>query len=54
MDASGKLELLSLSAAMHGFHANYLSGLNGAEACNACHATGTDSYTASFRGAHSR
>ncbi|WP_236884838.1 multiheme c-type cytochrome [Desulfomicrobium orale] len=53
-DAPGKPELLSLSAAMHGFHANYLSGLNGAEACNACHATGTDSYTASFRGAHSR
>lgn len=53
-DAPGKPELLSLSAAMHGFHANYLSGLSGAEACNACHATGPDSYTASFRGVHSR
>lgn len=53
-DASGTPERLSLSAAIHGFHANYLSDLKGAEACNLCHATSPDSYTASFRGAHSK
>ena len=51
-DAAGTPEQLSLSAAVHGFHANYLSDLKGAEACHLCHAGGPDSYTASFRGAH--
>lgn len=35
-DATGDPKLLNLSAAMHGFHANYLSG-RGEEACAVCH-----------------
>ena len=42
---------LSLSAAIHGFHANYLTGKDG-DACNACHSSSPDRYTRCFRGIH--
>jgi hypothetical protein len=35
-DAPGDPKRLNLSAAMHGFHANYLTG-RGEEACAMCH-----------------
>ncbi|GBC59771.1 cytochrome c [Desulfonema ishimotonii] len=42
---------LSLSAAIHGFHANYLTG-RGAESCAACHPGLPSGVTNAFRGIH--
>lgn len=44
--------LLNLPAAIHGFHANYLSNSPDAEPCHSCHPTGPDSYTYCARGVH--
>ncbi len=43
--------LLSLSAAVHGFHANFLSD-RGADACNFCHASAPEGATRFLRGIH--
>lgn len=48
-DESGKK--LNLSAAIHGFHANFLTGRDG-EACTSCHPSAPDSYTQCLRGIH--
>ncbi|MCP4665940.1 MAG: cytochrome C, partial [Deltaproteobacteria bacterium] len=53
MDAKGKPELLNLSAAMHGFHAMYLTG-RGVEACNSCHPSHPGGRSQCFRGLHAR
>ncbi len=50
--ASGKEGVLNFSSAMHGFHANYLSGMD-YDACNLCHPGRTDGNTSCFRGRHS-
>jgi cytochrome bd-type quinol oxidase subunit 1 len=42
---------LNLSAALHGFHANYLTDRN-ADTCTACHPAGENSPTQCFRGIH--
>ena len=44
---------LGLSAAIHGFHALYLTG-RGAEACNACHPGRPDGATQMLRGIHNQ
>lgn len=43
---------MGLSASIHGFHANYLTG-QGAEACAGCHPMAPENATAGFRGLHS-
>lgn len=50
--AEGDPRRLNLSAAIHGFHANYMSNL-GAEACAKCHPADPDGATRCFRGLHS-
>jgi hypothetical protein len=50
-NVQGESEHLSLSAAMHGFHANYLGDL-GDDACNACHPSASMVATHGFRGIH--
>ncbi|MDX2415282.1 MAG: cytochrome ubiquinol oxidase subunit I, partial [Bacteroidales bacterium] len=49
--AAGKEDVLNFSAAMHGFHANYLTDEYG-EACNMCHPSSTDGNTTCLRGRH--
>ena len=51
MKAEGDAQLLNLSAAMHGFHANYMP-MEGAEACALCHPTNPEGNTRCFRGIH--
>ncbi len=51
--APGKPEVLNFSTAVHGFHANYLSGMNH-EACNMCHPGRMEGNTHCFRGRHSK
>ncbi|RLD71510.1 MAG: cytochrome c [Bacteroidetes bacterium] len=50
--APGKPEVLNFSSAIHGFHANYLSGMD-QEACNMCHPSSVEGSTSCFRGRHS-
>ena len=50
--ASGKRGVLNFSASIHGFHANYLSGMD-QEACNLCHPGRESGTTACYRGRHS-
>ncbi|HKK63123.1 MAG TPA: cytochrome ubiquinol oxidase subunit I [Bacteroidales bacterium] len=52
VNAQGKDEILNFSAAMHGFHANYLTGMD-QEACNLCHPSSVDGNTNCYRGRHS-
>jgi len=47
----GDPQRLNLSTAIHGFHANYLSGM-GSEACNTCHTASPEGMTRAFRGIH--
>jgi len=47
----GKPGLLNLSAAIHGFHANYLTDRN-ENACHACHPSSPDGHTQGLRGVH--
>ncbi|GAB6126674.1 cytochrome ubiquinol oxidase subunit I [Humidesulfovibrio idahonensis] len=49
----GKSDLLSVSAALHGFHANTLKG-QGAEACARCHPSRADGGTRFQRGLHAQ
>lgn len=50
-DAPGNNKQLNLSAAMHGFHANFLSG-RGAAFCVLCHPADIGGATRAFRGMH--
>ena len=49
--APGKPGVLNFSTAIHGFHANYLSGMD-QEACNMCHPSRVEGNTNCFRGRH--
>jgi len=51
LGTKGKPGLLNISAAIHGFHANYLTGRDG-NACNACHPSSPDGHTQGLRGIH--
>ncbi len=51
LPTKGKPGLLNLSAAIHGFHANYLTD-RGADACHACHPSSPKGHTQYFRGVH--
>ncbi len=51
--AAGQPGVLNFSTAMHGFHANYLSGLDH-EACSMCHPARVEGNTSCFRGRHSQ
>jgi mono/diheme cytochrome c family protein len=53
INAEGKPGVLNLSAAMHGLHANYLTG-RGDQACNSCHPSHPNGRTRCFRGVHAR
>ncbi|WP_027177506.1 cytochrome ubiquinol oxidase subunit I [Maridesulfovibrio bastinii] len=53
LGAKGKPGLLNLPAAIHGFHANFLTG-RGAEACAYCHPNRPDGPTKCLRGVHSQ
>ncbi len=50
-DDPGKPEGINLSAAIHGFHANYMTG-RGADACVLCHPASSEGFTRGFRGIH--
>jgi mono/diheme cytochrome c family protein len=51
LKAAGKPGVLNFSSAMHGFHANLLSGMD-QEACNMCHPSNPEGSTRCFRGRH--
>lgn len=51
LGAAGKPELLNLSAAIHGWHANYMAK-SGAEACALCHPANPTGNTRCSRGIH--
>jgi mono/diheme cytochrome c family protein len=51
LNAEGKKELLNLPAAMHGFHANYLTG-QGDEVCSRCHPDSPTGVTRCLRDVH--
>ena len=51
LGAKGQPELLNLPAAIHGFHANFLTG-RGSEACAYCHPNRPDGPTKCLRGVH--
>ena len=51
LSAKGRDDVLNLSAAMHGWHANYLP-FNDARACTKCHPANTKGNTRCFRGIH--
>ena len=51
LNAKGAPERLSLPAALHGWHANYLTG-RGPEACAACHPASATGGTGCLRGVH--
>jgi len=49
--AKGNSDLLNLSTAIHGFHANYLTDRE-VDACNACHPSSSNGSTLCLRGIH--
>ena len=51
LGAAGLPDMMNLSASMHGFHANYLKGMD-AEACNSCHPNREGGVTRCLRGIH--
>jgi hypothetical protein len=51
MGAPGKPGILNFSTAIHGFHANYLSGMD-QDACNMCHPSAEEGNTTCYRGRH--
>ena len=53
LNAKGAPGLLNLSASIHGWHANYLTG-RGTEACESCHPSSPSGATRGFRGIHAR
>jgi hypothetical protein len=52
MNTKGKPELLSFSAALHGWHAVFLTDREGMQACAACHPSRPDGPTQFFRSHH--
>ncbi len=48
---TGNGQQLNMSAAMHGFHANFLAG-QGTAACTSCHPAADNGATRAFRGMH--
>ncbi len=52
-EGKNKGRAMALSAAVHGLHANYLTGL-GAEACNSCHGGTPEAGAAVLQGIHSQ
>ncbi|MFZ5570462.1 MAG: cytochrome ubiquinol oxidase subunit I [Thermodesulfobacteriota bacterium] len=48
----GRGDLLNLSAAIHGFHANYMTGGDAADSCMICHPDSPEGFTRGFRGIH--
>ena len=48
---NGEAELLNLSTAIHGFHANYITSKD-ADACYLCHPASEDGYTQCLRSIH--
>ncbi|MEZ4386959.1 MAG: cytochrome C [Candidatus Krumholzibacteriia bacterium] len=53
LGTEGKPGLLNFPAALHGWHANYLTG-RGADACAMCHPADPDGPTSCMRGGHAR
>jgi mono/diheme cytochrome c family protein len=53
LGTEGRPELLGFSAAMHGWHANYLTD-RGADACQMCHPADPNGATSCQRGLHAR
>ncbi|RLB77597.1 MAG: cytochrome C, partial [Deltaproteobacteria bacterium] len=53
LGTKGNPELLNFSAAIHGWHANFLTEREGGEACAACHPSNPDGATQFFRSHHS-
>ncbi len=53
LGTEGDPKLLSLSAAIHGWHANFLTDREGMEACAACHPAREEGPTRFFRSHHS-
>jgi mono/diheme cytochrome c family protein len=51
LGTKGRPDLLNFPAAMHGWHANYLTG-RGADACFQCHPSSPKGPTRCFRGVH--
>jgi cbb3-type cytochrome c oxidase subunit III len=51
--AEGKHDVLNFSTAIHGFHANYLTGLED-QSCNLCHPSHSKGRTQCFRGYHNQ
>lgn len=51
LSATGKEGVLNFSSAIHGFHANYLTGMD-YDACGMCHPARTDGNTNCYRGRH--
>ena len=49
----GKKQVLNFSTAIHGFHANYLKGMDG-DACNLCHPNMASGNTKCLRGRHAK
>jgi len=54
LNTAGDLELLNLSAAIHGWHANFLTEREGGESCAACHPSNPDGATQFFRSHHAQ
>lgn len=54
LNQAGEDGLLNFSAAIHGWHANYLRDMPGGEACATCHASRSDGATRFFRSHHGR
>lgn len=50
--SAGDPELLNFSAAIHGWHANFLTDRDGMEACVACHPSRPDGLSQCFRSHH--
>ena len=53
LGTTGNPELLNFPAAIHGWHANFLTDREGMEACVACHPSRPDGPTQCFRSHHS-
>ncbi|RLB72149.1 MAG: cytochrome C, partial [Deltaproteobacteria bacterium] len=53
LGTKGNPELLNFSAAIHGWHANFLTDREGGESCAACHPSNPDGATQFFRSHHS-
>lgn len=54
LGTAGKPELLNFPAAIHGWHANFLTDREGMQACVACHPSRPDGPTQCFRSHHAQ